>query len=406
MRIAVVAHNSHRVGGIETYVGRILPALRRRRMDVAYVFESSEGLGEPVLSRDEGIASWTAPGAMRVGLDRLRRWAPDVLFVHGLRSPELEREILALAPAVFFAHAYYGTCISGLKMHAAPGVSVCARRFGWPCLPLFYLRRCGGVSPVTMVRQYRLQGERLRLLAEYRRILVASRHMEAEFTRHGLGDRLRVVGLPADDPAGVAALGVDPTRWRLLYLGRLEWAKGPDRALRAAAFASAALSRRVELTIAGEGPMRRALEFESRELMGRYSKLTVAFSGWLPASARDAALQAADLLLVPSRWPEPFGLIGLEAARRGVPSVAFDVGGIRDWLQHGETGILVEPAFRAVRRFAAAIVGCLRDLGALQRMGERARAHAATFALDRHVEQLESILAETAAGDLADSAPS
>ena len=56
---------------------------------------------------------------------------------------------------------------------------------------------------------------------------------------------------------------------------------------------------------------------------------------WLTAAATAEALDQTDLLLVPSLWPEPFGLVGVEAARRGVPAVAFAVGGIPEWLIDG-----------------------------------------------------------------------
>ena len=52
----------------------------------------------------------------------------------------------------------------------------------------------------------------------------------------------------------------------------------------------------------------------------------------------------AAVLAVPSVWPEPFGLVGLEAAARGVPAVAFDTGGIRQWLHHQISGLLVPPS--------------------------------------------------------------
>ena len=50
----------------------------------------------------------------------------------------------------------------------------------------------------------------------------------------------------------------------------------------------------------------------------------------------------ADLVIVPSRWQEPFGLIGIEAFSRSVPVVGFDVGGISEWLHHKENGYLVK----------------------------------------------------------------
>ena len=64
------------------------------------------------------------------------------------------------------------------------------------------------------------------------------------------------------------------------------------------------------------------------------------------ASNRDAVralLASAGLLVVPSLWPEPFGLVGFEAAAHGVPVAGFRVGGIPEWLIDGVTGHLADP---------------------------------------------------------------
>jgi glycosyltransferase involved in cell wall biosynthesis len=118
--------------------------------------------------------------------------------------------------------------------------------------------------------------------------------------------------------------------------------------------------------------------------------------GWLTDDARAAALCEADLLLVPSVWPEPFGLVGVEAATAGLPSIAFDVGGIRDWLSDGVNGRLVDLGGDRVRRYAGAIVSTLSDGAALQRMKEDAVQLAQRFTMATHVAALEPILQKTA----------
>jgi len=50
------------------------------------------------------------------------------------------------------------------------------------------------------------------------------------------------------------------------------------------------------------------------------------------------------VVVVPSRWPEPFGVVGIEAMAHGRPVVAFGVGGIPDWLADGVGGFIVPPA--------------------------------------------------------------
>ena len=165
----------------------------------------------------DGVVSWVASANPDRGLAALAAWKPDVVYGHGVVSPAHERATMRLAPAVFFAHSYYGTCVSGTKSFRFPVLRTCDRTFGPGCLVQYYPRRCGGWSPITMARQYQLQRDRLDLLSGYARILVASQHMADEYGRHGLAGSVRVVPLPVDSAAersdrAPAAPG-RPMRW-------------------------------------------------------------------------------------------------------------------------------------------------------------------------------------------------
>ena len=59
------------------------------------------------------------------------------------------------------------------------------------------------------------------------------------------------------------------------------------------------------------------------------------FHGWVDETQRAALFGGSGVLALPSTWPEPFGLVGLEAAAHGMPAIAFDVGGVREWLVPG-----------------------------------------------------------------------
>ena len=69
----------------------------------------------------------------------------------------------------------------------------------------------------------------------------------------------------------------------------------------------------------------------------------VTFRGWLQGDALVNAYREAAVVVVPSRWPEPFGIVGIEAMAHGRPVVAFSVGGIPEWLENGVGGVLVPP---------------------------------------------------------------
>jgi glycosyltransferase involved in cell wall biosynthesis len=379
VRIAIVSHVNGRVGGVESYLEAVVPALRRRHA-VACWFESDTVTDQPLFVGAQEFPVWS--GDARA----LRAWAPDVLFVHGLRSPAIERELLDIAPAVHFAHSYYGTCISGLKSHRWPADVICTRSFGPACAAYYFPRRCGGLSPLTMVKQYRLQRSRLEVLRRYRRIVVASAHMAAEYRQHGLA-RVQVVGLPVQ-PAPVVSHRRPGPPWKLLYLGRYEHNKGSDIALAASAEAARVLGSPVHLSMAGAGSQAGMLREDAARLMAESRWLTVSISDWIGPAERDEALASVDLLLVPSRWPEPFGLVGLEAGVHGVPAVAFDAGGIRDWLSDGLNGRIV-PGPPDVSRFAAALVEVLGNGSALVAMHAAAATSAARFTLESHVAHLE-----------------
>ena len=76
-----------------------------------------------------------------------------------------------------------------------------------------------------------------------------------------------------------------------------------------------------------------------RSLKGRYEPRGVRFVGRVDAST---FLSGIDVLVVPSLWHEPFGLVLCEAMDAGVPVVASAVGGIPEIVEHGQSGFLFQ----------------------------------------------------------------
>jgi len=99
------------------------------------------------------------------------------------------------------------------------------------------------------------------------------------------------------------------------------------------------------------------------------------------------ALRRSLFTVAPSLWPEPFGIVALEAAAAGKPTVASDIGGLRDIVVDGETGLLVPPDDRLA--LVAAMQRLSGDAELRQRLGAAAKARAATFSSEAIVPRFE-----------------
>lgn len=391
------------MGGVETYLRDVVAALAAAGHAIAFWCEVDRPADRAPIALPEAVtyicaADRTTSGAVAA----LRRWAPDVLFAHGLQEPDTERQLLDVAPGVLLAHTYYGTCISGAKTFKSPVIVPCHRRFGWPCLLQFYPRRCGGWSPLTMTREFRRQRTRFRLLAGYRAILTLSSHMRDEYLRHGF-DARQVFTVGLDEPAVAARTAAGPARgggappggpWQLLFAGRMDALKGGGHLIDALPETVRALGVPLHLTMAGDGPARVRWERRAARCTSRDPRLRIEFPGWLDRERLGRAMQRSDLLVLPSLWPEPLGLIGLEAARCGLPVAAFAVGGVPDWLHPGVNGHLADGHPPTPHGLAAAMAACLKDRPTHDALRLGARRLAPDRAFHDHVDTLARVFAQ------------
>jgi glycosyltransferase involved in cell wall biosynthesis len=167
-------------------------------------------------------------------------------------------------------------------------------------------------------------------------------------------------------------------------LARLDAIKGLDILLRALAELPG-----VTAVLVGEGEERDRLA-KLAEALGVAER--VLFVGW-SEQARDH-LTTFDVYVLPSRFEAVSASI-IEAMFAGLPVVATNVGGVRDVVVHGETGLLVPPEDPAA--LARAVRGLLEDPTRRQQMGRAGRARAVErFTAASMAAQYEAVYAELA----------
>jgi len=399
MRILIA--NTHRslVGGVEKYLQAVIPALVDRGHEIGLLYEETPYPSvERIDSASPRIRMWCVAELGASTLDRVADWKPEVVYSHGLHGPVssgLASRLLASYPTVFYAHNLDATCATGRKYYAFPQPQCCSRKLGATCLLLHYPRRCGGLHPGTMWRRYQRHMQLNSQLTRHRAVLVASHYMHQEFLRNGVSpQKLHLVPLPSTDSIpGDAAPARSAPQGRILFVGRLTDLKGARYLIRAIPKAAEKLHRPLTLTVAGDGPERPDLE----RLAGRLGA-PVQFAGWIHTREKLDLMRQTDLLAVPSLWPEPFGLVGVEAGSLGLPAVAYAVGGIPDWLIPGESGELAPSDPPTVDGFAEAMVRSLADPSHHARLCLGAWKIAKRFTVENHIARLEPILSAATAG--------
>lgn len=139
-----------------------------------------------------------------------------------------------------------------------------------------------------------------------------------------------------------ARLGLPRSAFIVGCLGRLVAHKGVADLIEAAALAKGKSNEReMVIAVAGDGPEREALENLARQRFGQTdSGDRVVFLGRVPDV--DEFYAACDVFALPS-YLEGFGLVYVEAAFHGVPSIGTGVGGVVDVITDGKTGLLVPP---------------------------------------------------------------
>jgi glycosyltransferase involved in cell wall biosynthesis len=163
----------------------------------------------------------------------------------------------------------------------------------------------------------------------------------------------------------------------LLYVGRFTAVKRVPLLVRAYAQARRRFAVRAPLVLLGGFPG----EFEDRHPLDEVRALGVPdvfLAGWRPHDLLPTALNAADLLVLPS-VREQFGLVLIEAMACGLPVASVDAHGPADIVDPGQSGWLVPPDDQDA--LADALVEAVNQPAERRRRGEAARHAAARYSL-------------------------
>lgn len=375
MKILYINDYGTPTGGAETMILALRDGMRARGHD-ARLFASSARPNDAISEADEHclgtIGSWRTPlqafnlSARRELKRVLHEFHPDVVHVK-LFLTQLSPLILPLlrdVPSLYHAVWYREICPIGTKVlptghacrqHAGLACSTngCVKSWDWPILmgQMKLWRRWKGVFD-----------EIIPVSRAVKKMLAADEIASGEVVPNGVP--IRPMRQALDDRPTIA------------FAGRLVKEKGVDLLLEA----MGQLVRQFpasRLLIAGDGPERLRLEQQIAILgIGNH----VEFLGHISREAMEERFAGAWAQVVCSRWAEPFGMVAIEAMMRGIAVIASNSGGLAEIVEHGKTGLHVQP--NDVKSLVDAIGQILSNRARAEALGQSARA----VAMERYSE--------------------
>jgi glycosyltransferase involved in cell wall biosynthesis len=386
MKLLFVHERFGALAGAEANLLATANELKQRGHQVGIVHGAHTGKGE---------TAWTETFTDRFPLTEknnlsafetaLEQFDPGFVYVHKMADLEvLEGLVSSNVPVIRMVHDHDLYCMRSYKYQYF-NRRICTRALSpfcvFPCGASLARNHDDGF-PLRWV-SYSDKKREIDLNRRFRRLIVATHYMKEELVRNGFDPARIEIHAPVPRHCDHPMRSLFSDRNLIIYAGQIIRGKGVDVLLEALA----QVRTPFECFIFGDGNHRAYCERLSRKL-GLEKR--VCFQGFVAQEALDTHYREASLMVMSSVWPEPFGAVGLEGMRHGLPVVAFDAGGIREWLTDGVNGYLVPWMDRT--RFAARVDELLQNKTLAREMGERGlRLVSDQYDFSSYISRLEAL---------------
>lgn len=337
------------MGGMGRHVAGLAPALARAGVEVHVITPLPDNL-------------FTSPDGPKIAEDVTGEVMEDGVWVHRVPLAKDSGNVYDQAQKTNLAIQAKGQALltGGHQfdlVHAhdwlvAFAAHALKHEFHLPLIATIHATERGRMRGDTLYTdlQRNIHGAEWWLVYEAWRVITCSYHMASEVQAffHAPAEKIDVVPnginphqngrLPQTGPAGCRTRYADLGRQIVFAVGRLVYEKG-FHLLVAAAPQILSEFPNTQFVIAGRGPESLHLEQQAKRL-GVADH--VSLPGFISDEERDCLYQVAACAVFPSLY-EPFGIVALEAMAAGCPVVVAEVGGLREVVRHGKTGVTVYP---------------------------------------------------------------
>lgn len=333
------------------------------------------------------LINYRFPGVSDTVIKSLENFDQSKIKLLHVHSPDLLVHLTGECPVIFTVHNHSAYCPSGTK-YLAGQQKICERNFSYlGCTWGKIVDGCGSRKPQRIINELQHSHQILNILKKLKITVVAnSDYVRGELIKNGVPSEQTItlrcgIAIPQTT---AAPLSLEKHKnQRILFVGRIV----PDKGLEWLLKTLVNVDPQIHLDIAGEGWDRPRLE-KLANTLGLSNRII--WHGWCDTEKLNTLYQECFAVVFPSVWPEPAGLVTLEAYARYRPVIASSVGGIPEHLEDKETGILV--AANNIKKLSDAITELSTDYQRCRRLGEQGNAlFLKKFTMDAHVKQLQRI---------------
>jgi glycosyltransferase involved in cell wall biosynthesis len=389
MKILHVNNKFHFQGGSEQYLYAICCELARTGHENVIIHGGADSMeGNAIVASTyhiDGLNDFNGRmkrklrEQVRIIIDREK---PDIVYLHNITNPYLVKSLTALRPVIKYVHDHEFYCAKAIRIVHD---EICTNSFLPRCVMNAvrgngYLCMGGRSRPMAVTNTAMKIFMNRRVHHGISHFIVAGSFMQRSLINQGYHeDRISVIPYFTEIPGSAVP---DTGSNTILFVGRIS----PEKGLAIFLESLPLVEQDFRLLIVGEGDPAYLSALKNSVRLKKLEE-KVEFAGWVGNSDIGSYLERSAFLVVPSIWPEPFGIVGIESMAHGRPAVAFEVGGIPDWLDDNHTGFLIER--NNVHDLARRIDLLLRDRELRQNLGRTAYEQALSrFSKAMHLKKL------------------
>ncbi len=366
MQIIHINDKLEESGGTETYIRDLIPALQKQNINT---FLLSMKLINSVLIIESSKNKFNWSGKIKNFKEsNIYKFVDQntVFHVHNLKEPKIMELLFKLGPVIRHLHTTSIFCPGNDKFWSK-NEELCKINFGYKCVLNAYIKKCCNRHPKRLLKAFaNTHYEVNKAKNKYSSFIVNSSFLYDEAIKAGYKkEKIKLISYFTNLTPNYNSTNKTPPQ--ITFIGRLSNRKGVNYLIDAFALIVKKIPAAI-LNVVGRGHSEKEFFLQA----DKYSfKNSVRFIGWGNKNLINDYILKSTVVAFPSIYPETFGIVGIEAMIRGRPVVAFDVGGVKDWLKNNESGLLVK--VKDTEGFANSIIKILEDKALAKQMGKRAR---------------------------------